>query len=74
MLYVDQHGNVFIECVTGGWTENRLKDLLFRFEVFPQGWGYVGSAAAEDDSHLTTLYAALLHNWQAKTTGCINSW
>ncbi len=41
----------------------QLDDVAFSFETFLAHNGYVGVAAAEDDSHVIPLFHALKGNW-----------
>ena len=49
----------------------QLDDVAFSFETFLAHNGYVGVAAAEDDSHVIPLFHALKGNW---ARGCSHTY
>ena len=64
-IRVTKSGMVYLsEDIVGS---EQLDDVALCFETFSAHNGYVGVKAAEDNSHVISLYHALIKNW---TSGC----
>lgn len=64
-IRVTKSGMVYLsEDIVGS---EQLDDVALSFETFSAHNGYVGVKAAEDNSHVITLYHALIKNW---ASGC----
>lgn len=67
VLWVDNRGDVRVtplgdEITPAGW-ESKYQSTALRYETFQVGNGYVGTEAAEDDSHVDRLYRSLVAEW-----------
>ena len=68
-IRVTKSGMVYLsEDIVGS---EQLDDVALSFETFSAHNGYVGVKAAEDNSHVISLYYALLGNW---TSGCSHTY
>lgn len=69
-LRVKNDGTAFLSDDVGA---DHLDGILFRFETWDAGNGYVGSKAAKDDDWVIRIYEALKNNWPIPTTSYIDS-
>lgn len=69
-LRVETDGTAFLSDDVGA---EHLDGILFRFETWDAGNGYVGAKAAKDDAWITRVYEALKKNWPNPTARVLDN-
>lgn len=68
-IWVDNDGNVFMEEIQivnyPSWYAKNKSKMLFRFETWNRGNGYVGQEAMCDDDWCNRILNALRENWDS---------